>query len=98
LFPGQDGDLSVKISNLNTGAIQITSVVLNGTITLDVGGGHCDSSFVTWNGTQGGNFGSVAAGGNHGHYGSGAVHLAANAPATCQDVLATVPVTVTGSA
>jgi hypothetical protein len=67
--------LSVKISNLNTGAIQITSVALNGTITLDVGGGHCDSSFVTWNGTQGGNFGSVA-GGNHGHYGSGAVHLA----------------------
>jgi hypothetical protein len=54
LFPGQDGDLSVKISNSNTGAIQITSVALSGTITLDVGGGHCDSSFVTWNGTQGG--------------------------------------------
>jgi hypothetical protein len=85
LFPGQDGDLSVKISNSNTGAIQITSVALSGTITLDVGGGHCDSSFVTWNGTQGGNFGSVAAGATTVITVPGAVHLAANAPTTCQD-------------
>jgi hypothetical protein len=96
LFPGSNGDLSIKVTNPNSGPVTIKSVTANGGPGSSDESG-CSNSNVTFTNQTGLSLGPIPASGTTVITVPGSVHLDAGAPTTCQGVTFSIPVTVTGS-
>jgi len=86
LFPGSNGDLSVKVTNPNAGPVTIKSVTGNSSITSSNPSG-CSETNVAFPPQTGLSLGPIPAGGTMVITVPNSVHLDADAPTTCQGVL-----------
>lgn len=88
--------MSVKVTNPNAGPVTIESVTGNSSITSSNPSG-CSETNVAFPPQTGLSLGPIPAGGTMVITVPNSVHLDADAPTTCQGVLLTIPVLVTGS-
>jgi hypothetical protein len=90
LYPGQSGDLTVRIANPNA-ALQVVAVAQAGAIVSDNPGG-CPASSITFTNTSG--LSIPLAAGVSTITVPGVVSMAVDAPSTCQGATFTIPVQV----
>jgi hypothetical protein len=98
LFPGQRGDLTIRISNPNGFPVTITQVNFDGQRIVLSDDAGCPGSNVSTPGLPATNqsLGPIPANGTGTIVLADAVELSAAAPSACQDVLFSVPIALLG--
>ena len=101
LYPGQNGDVLIKIHNPNPYNVTVTGIAGNGAITADSGHSTCGSdgshpTGVTYTDQTGLNL-SVSASSDLQTTLSGAAHMANTSDNSCQGATFTIPVTISGA-
>jgi hypothetical protein len=100
LYPGADGNVSIKITNPNPYPVQVTSVTGNGAITADAGHATCGSDVghptgVTFT-DQTGQTINVAASSSTQTTLANAAHMTNASDDSCQGATFTIPVSLSG--
>jgi hypothetical protein len=98
LFPGQRGDLHIRVRNVNGFPVTITQVNFDGQAIITTDDANCPGSAVSTPGLPATNqsLGPIPANGTGTIVLADAVEMAANAPSACQDVLFSVPIALLG--
>ena len=96
LYPGQNGDVKLQISNPNPYNVRVTAVAGNGTITPDAGHSGCTTTGVTYTDQTGLTI-DVPAGSSTTSTLTGAASMSNASLNACQGATFTIPVSLTGA-
>jgi hypothetical protein len=100
LFPGGDGDLSIRVSNTNNFPVFVRSVIFDSGNGVETQPTACNPSLLTAPGLPATNLslGPIPANGQGTVVLNDVLHLDIGAPDNCQDTRFSVPLMITGSA
>ncbi len=96
LYPGQNGDVKIEVSNPNPYAVRVTAIEDTGAATVDAGHSGCTTTGVTFNDQTGLTL-DIPASSSTATTLSGAASMSNASLNACQGATFTIPVSLTGA-